>query len=250
MEVKLPVAGLRLKREVELRRGETFARVREEVTNERKSLNFFQWVECATFGEPLLAPKVSVLSVPGFRAHTSPYGYDGCELLAGDQQFRWPIAPSNHGGSCDLRQCFHQEGKGFVATVLLDTTRDLGFIAAFNPELRIAAGYCFPRETFPWVCIWEENRARTASPWNGTTRACGLQFGSSPFPFGLAAGVFDGPMFEAKTVMSLDAGAQTSVEYRLFAAEVPPAWEAIGEARPEGDKIILRGTHRSEVIRV
>jgi len=250
MEANLPASGLRVRREIELRKGESFARISETVTNLRKSDNFFQWVEHATFGEPLMSPKVSVLSIPGFRGQTWPLGYEGNELLANDQAFRWPIAPSAHGGSCDLRQSFIQDGRGFVASVLLDTTRDSGFIAVFNPELRIAAGYCYPRKLFPWVAIWEENRARSGPPWKGVTRARGVEFGTSPMPLGLGQAVMNGPMFDTPTLMSLGIGETATAEYRLFAAEVSPSWEAIGDVRAESDKMLLRGTHRSEAIRV
>lgn len=250
MEVRLPVSGLRLHREIELRQGESFARIKEVVTNERKTQNFFQWVQRAIFGEPLLAPKVSITTVSGFRGQTTDKSYDGKDLLAKHQQFRWPVAASAHGGSCDLRQSFHQDGRGYEAAVLLDTTRDTGFVSVFNPELRIAAGYSFPREIFPWVALWEENRARTAIPWNGTTRVRGVEFGTSPFADGLAQSIFDGPLFEAPVLASLDVGASVTAEYRLFAAEISPAWEAIGDVREDGDQIILRGTHRSESVRI
>lgn len=250
MDVSLPIAGLRLQRDIELRKGESFARVKETVTNERRSENFFQWVQCATFGEPLLAPKVSIVSIPGFRGQTSDRSFDGKDLLAKNQQFRWPVAASSHGGSCDLRQAFHQDGKGYEAAVLLDTTRDTGFVAVFNPELRIAAGYSFPRKIFPWISLWEENRTRTGVPWNGTTRARGIEFGTSPFATGLAEAVFDGPLFEAPVLTSLDIDASVTAEYRIFAAEISPAWEAIGDVREDGDKIIVRGTHRSESVRI
>ncbi len=250
MEVQLPASGLHMRRDIELRRDESFARISETVTNLRDSQNYFQWVEHATFGEPLMSPKVSVLSIPGFRAQTWPLGYEGNELLANDQPFRWPVAPSAHGGSCDLRQSFIQDGKGFVASVLLDPTRESGYIAVFNPELRIAAGYCYPRKLFPWVAIWEENRARASAPWKGVTRARGVEFGTSPMPLGLEHAVLKVPMFETPTLMSLGVKESITAEYRLFAAEVSPSWEAIGDVRPEPDKMLLRGTHRSEVIRV
>jgi hypothetical protein len=250
MEAKAQISGLRLHREIELRRGESFARISESVSNDRKTENFFQWVQRATFGEPLLAPKVSVVTVPGFRGRTSERSYDGKDLLAKNQQFRWPVAASAHGGSCDLRQAFHQEGRGYEAAVLLDTTRDTGFISVFNPELRIAAGYSFPTKNFPWIAMWEENRTRTAIPWNGTTRVRGIEFGNSPFSTGLAQAIFDGPLFETPVVAGLDAGASVTAEYRLFAAEISPTWEAIGDVREDGDQIILRGTHRSESVRI
>jgi len=250
MEVKLPVSGLRLQRDIELRKGESFLRISETVTNERKNENFFQWVQLATFGEPLLSQKVSIVSVPGFRGQTSANSFDGKDLLAKNQQFRWPVAASAHGGSCDLRQAFHQEGKGYEAAVLLDTTRETGFVAVFNPELRIAAGYSFPRALFPWVSMWEDNRARSTVPWNGNTRARGIEFGTSPFATGLTRSVFDGLLFETPALTSLDAGASATANYRLFAAEISPAWEAIGDVREDGDQVILRGTHRSESVRI
>jgi len=250
MEVLLPSSELQFVREIELRAGESFARIRETVTNQREAENFFQWMQCATFGEPLLTPKVSILSIPGFRGQTAEGSFDGHDLLAKNQQFRWPVAASVHGGSCDLRQAFHQEGRGYEAAVLLDTTRDRAFIAIFNPELRIGAGYSFPRENFPWIALWEDNRTRTTNPWNGMTRARGIEFGTSPFPTGLAPTIFDGPLFETRTLTSLDAGASVAVDYRLFAAEIPPAWEAIGDVREDGDQMIIRGTHRSESVRI
>lgn len=250
IECLLPVTGLKVRREIELRKNEPFARISETVSNQRKTDNFYQWVQHATFGEPLLAPKVSTVSIPGFRAQTWPLGYEGNELLAKDQQFRWPIAPSAHAGSCDLRLSFHQEGKGYVASVLIDPTRDSGFITAFNPELRIAAGYCYPRKLFPWVTLWEENRARSGPPWNGMTRARGIEFGTSPMPLGLAQAVFNGPMFDTPTLRCLGVGSSVTAEYRIFAAEISPSWEAIGDVRAEADKIVIRGIHRSEVVRI
>jgi hypothetical protein len=250
IDVKLPSSGLKLQREIELRRGESFARITETVTNERNTENFFQWVQRATFGEPLLAPKVSIVSIPGFRGQTSDVSFDGKDLLAKSQQFRWPVAASAHGGSCDLRQAFHQDGKGYEAAVLLDTTRETGFLAVFNPELRIAAGYSFPRRTFPWISMWEENRARVGVPWNGNTRARGIEFGTSPFASGLAGAIFDGPLFDTPVLTSLDAGASATADYRIFAGEISPAWEAIGDVREEEDKITLRGTHRSESVKI
>jgi hypothetical protein len=57
-------------------------------------------------------------------------------------------------------------------------------------------------------------------------------------------------LFETPVVAGLDAGASVTAEYRLFAAEISPTWEAIGDVREDGDQIILRGTHRSESVRI
>jgi hypothetical protein len=36
------------------------------------------------------------------------------------------------------------------------------------------------RADFPWLGIWEENRARQGAPWNGVTLTRGMEFGVSP----------------------------------------------------------------------
>jgi hypothetical protein len=78
----------------------------------------------------------------------------------------------------------------------------------------------------------------------------GVEFGTSPFATGRGGAIFDGPLFETPVLASLDAGASVTAEYRIFAAEISPAWEAIGDVREDGDQIILRGTHRSESVRI
>ena len=55
---------------------------------------------------------------------------------------------------------------------------------AANWRMRLAVGYCFRRQDFPWMTIWEENRSRQSTPWNGRTQARGMEFGTTPFPLG------------------------------------------------------------------
>ena len=133
MEAQSPASGLRVRRDIELRRGESFARISETVTNLRKSDNISSGWSMRPSANRYVAQSQRALDTGLPRANLA-LGYEGNELLANDQAFRWPIAPSAHGGSCDLRQSFIQDGKGFVASVLLDTTRDSGFIAVFNPK--------------------------------------------------------------------------------------------------------------------
>lgn len=47
---------------------------------------------------------------------------------------------------------------------------------------QLLIGYCFRREDFPWVAVWEENRAISAVPWQHRTEARGLEFGTTPTP--------------------------------------------------------------------
>lgn len=53
---------------------------------------------------------------------------------------------------------------------------------AWSPDSGLCIGYVWQRADFPWLGIWEENRGRTAAPWNGRTVTRGMEFGVSPFP--------------------------------------------------------------------
>jgi hypothetical protein len=229
LEVREPVMGLRLVRELTLRSGESNVRIKERVTNERNADTFYQWVEHATFGEPLLTHDSSTVTIPVVRACTWALGYEGKPLLADNQQFRWPHAPMTTGGTADLSRGFIRDGTGFVVAAQIDPKRLQGFVAVSNSRLHLAAGYCFPRTVFPWVAIWEENLAREYPPWDHVTRARGLEFGTSPLPLGLAEGVHHGPMFGSATVAHIGAKQSVAVDYRVFAAAIPESWRAVSD---------------------
>lgn len=223
--------GLRLIRELTLRSGESNVRIKERVTNERNADTFYQWVEHATFGEPLLTHDSSIVTIPAIRACTWSLGYEGKGLLADNQHFRWPHAPMTTGGTADLSRGFIRDGTGFVVAAQIDPKRSQGFIAVANSRLQVAAGYCFPRTMFPWVTIWEENQARDYAPWNHVTRARGLEFGTSPLPLGLAEAVHRGPLFDSPTVAHIGAKQTVAVDYRVFAAAMPEDWRAVSDVR-------------------
>ncbi len=250
MEVRERAMGLHLVREIELRAGESVAHICERVSNERHADTFFQWVEHATFGEPLLAQDASTVTIPAVRACTWPLGYEGKALLADNKGFHWPDAPLRSGGAADLSRGFIRDGTGFVVAAQIDPARTHGFVAVANARLRLTAGYCFPRNKFPWVAIWEENQARDYSPWNQVTKARGLEFGTSPFPLGLADAVHHGPMFDTPTVAHIGARQTVEVEYKMFAAEMPERWRAVSDVRLVNESLEVVGAGGRETLRL
>src|SRR5581483_10326233 len=147
--------------------------------NQRAEDHYFHWVQHVTFGSPLLAPGESRVTLSSSRAHTWPYGYEGKVLLEDARDFEWPHAPVAQGGACDISRPFAEAGKGFVVAALTDIAREPAFLAVLNWRLGILACYCFQPRDFPWITVWEENCARTDPPWNGSTRARGLEFGTT-----------------------------------------------------------------------
>jgi len=237
--VRLPAAGLRFRRELRLRRNESVVYVEEQVTNERAQDHFFHWTQHVTLGLPLLHPDESMIALPGTRALTWPHGYEGVSLVRDNQEFIWPEAPAIDGGTVNLARPFARDGKGFVVAVLLDPQRELGFVAALNWQLGLLLGYCFQRPNFPWVAIWEENVARAGSPWDGKTRARGVEFGSTPMPIGKEETFARGSLFNTATFRRIPAKSELRAPYVAFLSKVSSGWRSIRDVQVERDKIVV-----------
>jgi hypothetical protein len=250
MEVREPAMGLRFRREIVMTNGESVIQIREHVTNERDADTYFQWVQHATFGEPLLSQNDGRITISAVRGQTWGLGYEGKALLADNKMFHWPDAPLRSGGTADLTRVFIREGTGFVVGAQVDPSRTHGFVAASNTRLRMAAGYCFPRATFPWVAVWEENAAREYSPWNQVTRCRGLEFGTSPMPLGLAHDINSGPLFETPTLARIGAKSSIEVDYKMFAAVMPERWRGVADVRYSKTGLEVIGIGGGESLRL
>src|SRR5450631_131762 len=247
LAVRLPAAGLRLHREFRLRRNESVVYVEESLTNERAQDHFFHWSQHVTLGLPLLHPDESVIALPGTRAVTWPHGYDGASLVRDNQEFMWPEAPAIEGGKVNLARPFARDGKGFVAAVLLDPQREFGFVAALSWKLGLLLGYCFRRSDSPWVAIWEENVARAGSPWDGKTRARGLEFGSTPMPIGKEETFARGSLFDTPTFRRIPAKSELRTPYVAFLSKVSSGWRSIRDIQVRRDSIIVTDERGEQV---
>lgn len=250
LSVRLPAAGLRFTREIRMRRGEPVVYFKETVTNERRMDHFFHWTQHVTLGPPFLSGRDSEVVFPGTKALTFPHGYSGKEaLLASNRQFRWPMAPQKAGGMVNLTRPFLREGKGFVIGVLLDTRRDLGFVAAINARERLLVAYCFARRDFPWVTVWEENRVVSASPWKRRVQARGLEFGTTPSSAPRRVNYLEGgPLFGVPTVTFVPARGTRTVRYAAFLAHLPAGFNKIRNiALGEREFLVFDAEHKEPV---
>ena len=251
--VTLPIAGLEFSREIGLARGESVAYFKETVTNLRKADHLFNWVEHVTLGPPFLSRHHCRVAIPATKGITDPQSYDeGKTLLKPGCEFRWPRAPaaSKAGGIVDLSRPLPQKGLGFVAGLLLDRKRELGFIAAQNTRHDLILGYCFARRDFPWVVVWDENRAIAAPPWNRETEARGLEFGSTPIGFARREAYTLGPVFGTPTLAHIPARGRKTVHYVAFLARTPRHFGVVEDVELGSSQIIIRGGHRGAVIRL
>jgi hypothetical protein len=242
--VRLPIAGLRFRREIRLRRGESVAYIAETVFNEKKADHFFHWTQHVTLSPPFLGHETSRIAIPATRGRTHAGGYGGKELLASGRNFHWPFAPAESGGSIDLTRPFARQGRGFLVSVLLNPRRKVPYIAALNQPHRLLLGYCFRRSDFPWVAIWEENQARAAAPWNGRSQTRGLEFGSTPFPVTRREAFAVSPLFDTPTFSIVPAKGKATASYLSFIVQVPEDFGSVRDIQVGKDEILIQGSSR------
>ncbi|HSS98831.1 MAG TPA: hypothetical protein VLK33_17470 [Terriglobales bacterium] len=248
MAVRLPVAGLQFSRQIELREKESVVYFRETVRNERKADHFFHWTQHVTLGPQFLSSDSASIALPGSRSLTYPHGYDeGRALLTSNEEFVWPNAPLASGGTANLTRPFLEQGLGFVVAILLDKKKDIGFIAASNPDLGLLIGYCFKRADFPWVAIWEENQGIEAVPWKKRTQARGLEFSSTPLPVLRREAFLAGRLFDEPTLSCVPARGTKTVQYLSFLAKIPKDFGAVKNIDLVPGQIIVRGSQDVKV---
>jgi Domain of unknown function (DUF4432) len=241
MEVTLSVYHLHFRREISLSRDAFSASITETVTNLRGAAVEFQWVQHAAFGEPFFTKGEATLFASGSHGVTWPGGYEGHELLAADVEFQWPYAKSIAGEPANLSQPFAHEGTGFVAGMVAGWNRDSAFAVVHNRRHQLVAGYSFDPKRFPWIVLWEENRARDYAPWNKRTRARGVEFGSSPLPLGLAQAREMRRLFDTPVLCSIPADASLHAKYDLFVHPAPDRWLQIKDVQQTEHALIVQG---------
>ncbi|MGH9343337.1 MAG: hypothetical protein ACRD19_06210, partial [Terriglobia bacterium] len=169
-------------------------------------------------------------------------GYEGKELLESSKDFRWPNAPGAKGKAVDLSHPLLQPGLGLLVTLLLDPRREFEWIAALNLRHRLLIGYRFRRQDFPWMAIWEENKARAEAPWSGKTQARGLEFGSTPFPVGKLEAFSRGSLFGTPSFSVVPALGRKSVSYVAFLTQVPANFAKVSDIRAGASEILVAGS--------
>jgi hypothetical protein len=221
MTVDLPRANLSFSRTLSLAENQSALFFEERLLDRGAASRAVHWVNHVTLGPPLLEPGQSAVQASVDACRTWPLGYEGRAILQDNADFAWPHAPTLGGRALDLRLPFEHPAKGFVAAARVNPAEPLAFIAACNVKLGLMLLYCFHREDFPWVALWEENRARIDTPWNGTTQARGMEFGTTPMPLGREAIHSMGPLFDAPVERMLPADGSHAARYAACLAELP-----------------------------
>jgi hypothetical protein len=192
-----PLAALTFERRLELR--DASVEVTETVTNLAACDRPIAWTQHVTLGPPFLKHGVTEFRASATRSQVFDGAFGPADYLAPGATFEWPLAPGRHGERIDLQRYTGRPASSAYTAHLMDPSRPDAFFTAFDPESSLSFGYQWRRADFPWMGIWEENRSRPASPWNGRAITRGMEFGVSPFPETRRAMIERGRLFDTPT---------------------------------------------------
>jgi hypothetical protein len=225
MVALLPAAALRVERRITL--DDRTVHVVESVENLTSADRAVGWTEHVTLGPPFLEDGTR-LHATADRALVYSGTVGPADYLEAGAEFAWPHAPRRGGGTADLGTYPGAACSSGYTAQRLDPRHDEASFVVFSPSARFAFGCAWKRTDFPWLGRWEENRARTAPPWNGRTRTLGLEFGVSPMPESRRAMIERGPTFDTPGCRWIPARTRVEVRYRAVlrpADAIPPSLE-------------------------
>jgi hypothetical protein len=211
MRALLPLAELRIERRLDLR--DRAVRVREIIENMTACDRPIGWTEHVTLGPPFLEKGLTEFRASATRSKVFEHAFGADDYMLAGAAFAWPFAPRVDGGTTDLRRFTSAIASSAYTAHLMDAAREDAFFVAFSPSARLAFGYVWKRQDFPWLGIWEENHSRSHAPWNRATLTCGMEFGASPMPESRREMIDRGRLFDVPTYRWIPAKSRVEVEY-------------------------------------
>jgi hypothetical protein len=217
MAATLPEARLRVERRIQLKGAAVH--IVEAVENLTATDRPVGWTQHVTLGPPFLENGVTEFRASATRSKVLDTTFGTADYLTTGAEFDWPSAPRADGTIADLRVYNASAKSGAYTAHLMDTRLVDAFFLAFSPTRRLAFGYVWKRADFPWMGIWEENRSREHSPWNGKTVTRGMEFGVSPFPESRIQMIERGRLFGVPGYRWIPAKTRVEVEYWIISRQ-------------------------------
>lgn len=219
---RLPGARMNFARTITMRRGSALIRVDESLSSESPVDMPFTMCQHVTFGPPFLEPGVTVFDMPATFGAVFPGKFSDRQRLRSEAGFKWPFAPGRRAAKVDLRRQGEKPHSDFSAQLIAPKSGKAWFTAT-NPKLGLTIRYEWKRSDWPWLGIWDENKARRAPPWLGKTVARGMEFANAPFPEGLRAAVTRGSLHGTPAFQWLPALGRRDFRYFISAARATNA---------------------------
>ena len=214
LQLTLPLAQLKFSRSIRLY-GQ-HVRIHEVIENLSGIDRPLGWTQHVTLSPPFLDPATTQFRASFTRSVVAENDPGSDAYLKLGREFVWPIAPRSDGGESNLRQMHRTAPASGYTAHLADPQRKHAYFVAFSQQFRLAFGYVWRRNDFPWMGIWEENCSRQATPWDGRTVTRGMEFGVSPFPETRREMVERSRLFDTPTYKWIPARARLEAEYWII----------------------------------
>ena len=215
----------------------------EEVTNLRRSDTPLAYQQHVTLGGPFVQPGITRLDVSGSRGHTFPRSFGEHDPLGPNHEFVWPMAPNNVAVDVfpDIQPL------STVCTVALEPSANESFVAVSNPTAGLMLAYVFP-DTFPWVALWYENGGTSYAPYNGSTLAWGVEFGTAALPMSRIEMLESGPLLGRRRFGVLPALGTLHVEYDAVLQTIPNDWRGVASITRNDGQLLINEHGRETVM--
>ena len=182
------------------------------------------WTQHVTLGPPFLEKGATQFRASATRSKVFETDFTGGKgYMKPAEEFDWPFVPHVDKSQSDLRVFTALPVSGGYTAHLMDRKREHAYFLAWSPKSRIACGYVWRREDFPWMGIWEENYSRSQRPWNGRTLTRGMEFGVSPMPETRREMIARGSLFGVPGFRWIPARSRVSVHYRAMVGRTAAA---------------------------
>jgi hypothetical protein len=244
LHARLPLVQENFTRTFRMVDGENVIYVESALASEVAFDRPISWAEHTTIGSPFLQSGVTLSSISGSRAQNRPYQGTGnpgaVRRLASGVNFTWPLAPGLDGKLIDLTAPPENAHYLDHATVLVDPTLNLGWIATVNTARRLIIGYMFKRDEYPWVQNWGN------FPENGKF-ARGLEFSTQPYDESRRLTVAKSGMFDSPTFRWLPAKSTIRSHFLLFYARTPDGFGKVASVRLEDGHIMIEDNAKKQI---
>ena len=223
MSASLPMAGLDIKRTIELAAKGTWFKVTEEVTNRNQLGRIFNFVQHPTIGPPFLDERVVVDS-------NARRGLMQSSPMPNPEEptVVWPQALKD-GQPVNLR---HLTDDPLPNVVSFTIDEEYGWVTAANAARGLLIGYIWRVSDYPWLNIWRHVQ-------DGKPLARGLEFGTTGLhqPFGVL--VKKGRIFGRPIYAHIDTGETVAKSYAAFLLKIPNDFKGVARvAYSEGQLVI------------
>jgi hypothetical protein len=224
MTANLPLAGLTVRRRMELAEGNAFLRVAESVTNGNKLGRVYNMVQHPAIAPPFLdeATLVDTNARRGFMQQSPLPNPEEPAVF-------WPQA-WREGQPVNLRHLTDNDEPNVVSFTI---DEPYGWVTAASPTSGVLIGYIWKTEEYPWHDNWRSVR-------NGKPAARGLEFGTTGLHQPVPVLVKKGKIFGRPVFAYIDAGETTTRSYAAFLFRIPADYRGVETVSYQAGRLVLR----------